>query len=404
MIPSGATKRLVAPARATWPKTLLLVCAAVHVAAAQTDAALKKTADETLGLTNNVEASRQVDTVFLYSDALAAAGKRKDAIKYLRGGLKLSPFRVDQQLALAKLLKAEKDEKGAAAAAEIVARRAEDDAQIVEAKAILGQPMPETSPPEQAEAPKSGPGVVLVPLGECDVALVHELGRSLAAKIGIPVVVLKVDVTLPTPARDGYADLLVNMRAQMREAAKKGCKKVLERLKLKIEDLADDGKLLAFARACAGESGGPIELAAFDRDLRRARLARQWEAEKLGEALASAVASQRRPGLTFIGVTKHDMFMKNTNYVFGLSGAAGVFSYARFRGEFNDAPPDRKRLLNRALKQALSTTGFQFGVLRCTSPDCARAYPNSLEEHDAKGDDMCSTCKEALQKALAALK
>lgn len=367
--------------------------------------ALRKAADETLGLKDNIEARRRVDTVFDYSDFLAATGKRKDAIKYIQGGLKLNPFRLDQQLKLAKALAEDKDAKGATAAAEVVARRAEDDRLIIEAKAVLGQPGPDTSVSAASEAPAKGPAVVLVPVGDCDVLLLKDLAPLLALKLGIPVATVKLDVKLPKPARDPYADYLLNLGVRMKEVSKKDGKKFLDRLKLKPEDLSEEKKLLAFARAYILEVDGPGKVADLWRDLRAAWIQKQWEAEKLQEAVAAAAAGVKGPGVVCLGVTKLDQFAKGTNYVFGLSGqGGGIMSYARFRAEFEDEPPDRKRLLNRTLKQALSTAGFLFGAPRCTSPDCARAYPNSLKEHDAKSDDVCSACKEALEKTFAAIR
>jgi predicted Zn-dependent protease len=40
------------------------------------------------------------------------------------------------------------------------------------------------------------------------------------------------------------------------------------------------------------------------------------------------------------------------------------------------------------------------GVPRCIDPMCARAYPASLEEHDAKGDKLCEVCRAGFARAL----
>jgi len=76
-------------------------------------------------------------------------------------------------------------------------------------------------------------------------------------------------------------------------------------------------------------------------------------------------------------------------------------SYHRYTAAFNEAPPNRPRLLERTIKQAISTTFYILDIPRCTSPACARAYPHSLVEHDQKPIDLCNDCTRALARAIA---
>jgi len=130
------------------------------------------------------------------------------------------------------------------------------------------------------------------------------------------------------------------------------------------------------------------------------RYARQWGANSLLEALKKGVADHARPRAGYLGVTSKDIFEKDYNFLFGWgSRGYAAMSYHRFRSEFNYETPNRKRLVQRALKQCLSSAGFVFGVARCSDPTCARAYPHSLAEHDAKGSKLCSTCRKGFDSA-----
>lgn len=41
-----------------------------------------------------------------------------------------------------------------------------------------------------------------------------------------------------------------------------------------------------------------------------------------------------------------------------------------------------------------------FGIQCCTDPTCARAYPHSLEEHDAKSEALCPACQHGFDTKL----
>ena len=42
--------------------------------------------------------------------------------------------------------------------------------------------------------------------------------------------------------------------------------------------------------------------------------------------------------------------------------------------------------------------GHLFGLQRCSDPTCPRAYPNSLDEHDAKGAILCGQCRDGFDR------
>ncbi len=88
-----------------------------------------------------------------------------------------------------------------------------------------------------------------------------------------------------------------------------------------------------------------------------------------------------------LAVTGEDMYSEHMNFLFGSADkGVAVMSYCRFNS------PRRELVLKRALNQALSSTGLLFGIPRCTSKTCPRAYPRNLQEHDAKSEALCPQC------------
>ncbi|MHC4292488.1 MAG: hypothetical protein ACYSTR_09790, partial [Planctomycetota bacterium] len=102
-----------------------------------------------------------------------------------------------------------------------------------------------------------------------------------------------------------------------------------------------------------------------------------------------------------IGITKEDIYAKDYNFLFGWGGKGyDIMSYHRFTADFNNDKPNRPLLVKRTLKQCISSTFRTLGIQRCTSPTCARAYPNDLTEHDRKAVELCDWCKEWLKEKL----
>ena len=129
---------------------------------------------------------------------------------------------------------------------------------------------------------------------------------------------------------------------------------------------------------------------------------RQWDADVLMKAFVAKLPEGWENGATtYIGITDRDIYARNYNFLFGWGGKTrALLSTRRFTGEFNDTPPKRSRLLKRTMMQLLSSAGHVFGVPRCTTPTCARAYPNSLDEHDAKTGKLCRDCRSGFDQAL----
>lgn len=125
------------------------------------------------------------------------------------------------------------------------------------------------------------------------------------------------------------------------------------------------------------------------------RMRPQYNADVLRKnLLASYSEDLKKPNVVgVLGVTLQDIYAQNYNFLFGWNGLKGaVMSINRF---YSDNAP-LTNIIKRSVNQSFSSTGFILGIPRCTVPNCARAYPNNLTEHDEKEDALCYECREAL--------
>lgn len=189
--------------------------------------------------------------------------------------------------------------------------------------------------------------------------------------------------------------LLANLRsAEVQE--------VVTEMEVDEGKLRDDRVVLNAVRKLTERSRGADALSRLNVALQQAEGAdEQWDIDDLRKGLKDRVRSYKRPKIGYMGVANVDLFWHDNNFIFGVGSSSGygVMSYHRFTADFNRETPNRQRLVSRALKQALSTAGFIFGVPRCSDPRCARAYPNSLAEHDAKSTKLCDSCREGFRRS-----
>ena len=212
---------------------------------------LKRRADAVLDKPN-VEARGEVQAVFSYSDALFAAGRDVDAVEYVREGLKLYPWNLDQQMNLADALVRLGNADEAKGVAEMVATNAEEGALIARANTILGV----APPPEFAAVSAeriTGPALVLVPMQGCESWLIVRLRDGLAEALGIPVVIQTIDATYPPAHRDRSKMLAQELRWQLKLGINTAdVANTMRGLGMKAEDLDVDAnvfKLYAHIRA-----------------------------------------------------------------------------------------------------------------------------------------------------------
>jgi predicted Zn-dependent protease len=174
-------------------------------------------------------------------------------------------------------------------------------------------------------------------------------------------------------------------------------------MKIKAEDLGNDETVVDVYREALLRSEGQDAADEFSAAMEVPAAKReQWEIADLNDHMKKAIKPYRKKKIGYMGVANADAFSGKSNFIFGIAENkrySSMITYRRFTADFNEEPPNPDRLVERTLKQALSSTGFMFGVRRCSDPTCARAYPHNLAEHDAKKVHLCSRCRNGLAKA-----
>lgn len=357
---------------------------------------LRKKADAVLNQ-SNVSARRDIDVVFELVDRLLGEGS-KDAEHYLVRGLKHFPWDLKYQMLYAELLA--KDDKAAQAntKADLVFQYGETDDLVERARKLLGKkPLPTFG--KMTSLPGSNHCVVLVPLKEADRWLVVRVKERLSKVLGLPVSIQTIETEYPPFGRDRRGAILNRIRRNVQQDIDNPeIATALQRLGLSERELSDDANILRLAKHLMREAG-PEEIKKFEAYLKESTGKNpQWNADQLQNVLLRAVETHRRKNIAYLGITFADIYAKDYNFLFGSANRrGGVMSYRRFTAGFNDEVPNQDRLIKRTLMQCLSSIGHIYGIDRCTNPTCARAYPNSLSEHDAKKGTLCSQCKSGFK-------
>lgn len=347
---------------------------------------------------SNVTARRDIGVVFELVDRLLEEGL-EDAEHYLVEGLKHYPWNLKYQLIYAELLAKGGRLPQAKEKAYFVLQHGETDDLIERARKLLDdKPLPTFD--GIVSIPGSNHCVVLVPLKEADVWLVVELKSQLSAVLGIPVYIQTIEADYPPFGRDRRGAILNQMRRKLKEEIDDpSVAKALKDLRINPKDLDDETILLRVMRDLM-TNAGPEAYPEFLAHLEQTRgKDPQWNADQLQFVLFRAVEPYRRGNVAYLGITSVDIYAEDYNFLFGWANPqGGVMSYRRFTAGFNDEIPNQARLIKRSLMQCLSSIGHIYGIERCTTPTCARAYPNSLSEHDAKNGALCSQCASGFKR------
>jgi len=361
---------------------------------------LRKKADSVLNQ-SNVSARSEIDVVFRLVDRLLEEDSA-DAEHYLIKGLEHFPWNLKYQMVYAELLAKRGKTAQARDKADLVLQYAETDDLIERARKVAGE---EALP--KFDKIKSLPGshhcVVLVPMMEADKWLIVRVKEQLSEVLGIPVYIQTIETDYPPFGRDLRGAILNQVRRKIKEDINDPqVTNVLKDLDITKEDLAEEAKLLRVLKTLMGDAG-PERIVEFESYLEQSRgKDPQWDANQLQEVLFRAVKPYRRKNVAYLGMTFADIYAKDFNFLFGWADRqGGVMSYRRFTADFNDEIPNQDRLIKRTLMQCLSSTGHIYGIKRCTNPTCARAYPNSLPEHDAKKGTLCAQCRSGFKRVFA---
>jgi predicted Zn-dependent protease len=358
---------------------------------------LKQKADKVL-LLDNVSARSEIGVVFELVDRLVKENSLKDAEKYVARGLEHFSWNLKYQMIYAEILEKNGSHAKAKEKAELVFKYAETDELIDRASKLINT-YSETQFPEIFAIEKPEFSLVLVPFGDCDKWLLIRIKADLAEILGIAVYIQTVNISPPPANRDMRQRIIESYRAILIE---------------KIDDpqVTHNMKILALNQAALSEEKNVLNLMRnimstarldarkeFENQLKEAAgKNKQWDADILQGLLSKAVKPFRRKKVGYLGVTPLDIYSKDYNFLFGWAGRSiGIMSYHRFKADFNEEIPNKERLAKRTLKQCLSSAGWIFGVQRCTTPTCARAYPHSLTEHDAKDAQLCTACSDGFK-------
>ena len=322
--------------------------------------------DQLLATHDTVMIRRGIADIFALVDLLLANGQQEDAMRYLSTALKHNAWALDYQMQYAELIMKKGDADIARQKASLVLEHTEEDHLFVRAQTLLGrQPLSSFSPIHTI--PDDTKTLVLVPIGSVDRCVLNDLSKELGGVLHIPVIVRDAGVSIPEYARDPVSRHLATVRTNLINGMKQDIRlaSFLKQKGLGEAALQDDDSVVTACRYLSLEFGGTNALAQFDAELRDLRQApKQWDIDDLLQSLRGAV----RPFLTrntyYIGITNFDAFAGQSNFIFGTAennGRHGVISYRRFTAAFNRDNQSRKRLVDRTLKQSLSSLGKREG-------------------------------------------
>lgn len=101
-----------------------------------------------------------------------------------------------------------------------------------------------------------------------------------------------------------------------------------------------------------------------------------------------------------LGVTGVDLFIPVLTYVFGeaqLDGPAAVVSTFRLDNQIYGLPPDRNRLAERLVKEAVHELGHTYNLLHCHQHPCVMMSSTYVENIDLKADRFCEGCLQKVR-------
>jgi predicted Zn-dependent protease len=366
---------------------------------------LLKGAERILSLAKNdpVAAGKESSAVFKAAHALREKGRLREALDYFQEGLRLSPWSLEEQIAMAGLLRDQKRGTEAEEIAHMVLGRAETDALANAARALLGQP-PVAAPSVLDGSPEKT-WLCFVKVGQVSNIMLGESMAKMSRTLGLPARLLDETVGLPRADRSAFNRWVQKSIIPGIQWSSAPAMQLLESLDAtRPEDVPPRKLVSALIRSfeldgMRKEADDLRQTAAFYQ-----KTDQQWEASGLLSVLENALAQRRdlRHAIV-VGITSADLYANDSNYLFGVAHTGGrkcLVSCARFQADLYGDPPDRTRLVTRLHKQLLSSIGFSLDVPRPIDPTSARAYPASLGEHDAKSEYMSPACITGFERAL----
>jgi predicted Zn-dependent protease len=352
---------------------------------------------------NNVDRRVEVGKIFELGDIYLSNEEKKKAMKMYHEGLMVDSFRFEYQLKHAKLLFEAGQKEEAIEKVKTTYKYAEKEEIIQEAYNLLKE---YGITDELKQAKKSFPKdnkakIMIVPIGKVNTFLVDEMIQELEEKLGIEYVITEHRMD-PGEIDRTAAERVVNDIFEKMKATEnpKEFQQLLVMYNIdtaKLKTYAERKKLVSsFFKGITSEE----EYLEFEERLAGYEKEGQYNASRLLKNLVWIYYKDKESATTgCLGIAECDIYSGDNNFLFG-SGRKGsaVMSYHRFTAAFNERPQNRPILRKRAVKQGISSTFHILGIPRCNSPMCVYAYPHSLEEHDLKEQELCSSCKKNLQE------
>lgn len=362
---------------------------------------MKTNADAVLSRQNTL-ARRDVGVVFALADRLIEDNQLTEAERYLEQGLYLDSWNLDYQLKYADVLQKLGKVEEAKTRAKLVFENAETDPLVSQAAKLLGMPRwPEipaiTMPPGNTQC------VVLVPLQGCGRWILERLKTDISDSLGVPVFIMRLNMTIPEPTRDRRGSFLNSAGRDMGEHMEDPeLSAAMTALGLKKENLSNPEDVLKIIKYLM--KNDPQQFLKFQEQLKASvGLDPQWNVSEMLAIFDKALEPYIRKKSYFIGVTDADIFSSDYRFLFWMGGSyASIQSYHRFTSSFNQTLPQASKVVERSLKASISSSSYGFGLEGCSILACPRAYPNSLDELDSRKAELCPTCRARLQEIIRA--
>lgn len=354
-------------------------------------------AGDTITIRKNIE---KLQTLAKHYDA---SGSDPDLIRVLEKILEADATDLSAQFKLATLLAKNGHETKARQKALQVYNFSEDETLITQAGQFLKEhnfQMPQLPEPAFSQTDIE---IVMVPMGDVNMQVIDELRVLLQEKLGLKITLSDRNIDPGPWDRTGSEPYLKNVCEHIRTSLSQAQHQaILDDLNITGEELdTSEGQSRYIWKyfALLGDNGKKYRETYYEGLKLRENMA-QYLAGKLIERLRRAVPFGDNNKIKgYMGVTSKGLYCPTCNFLYGSAEwAYGVISYDGFLAAHNNEEDNRPRLVKRLLKQALSTANFMLGIPRCNTPFCARAYPHSLQEHDAKSDDLCPVCQSRLDK------
>lgn len=377
-------------------------CNSVPPAASDEEVAALEAQVTELDNTFNVDARKYVSAYFDLANAYQSRGEKDKAYQTVTKGLRLDSLNMDMQLKAAEY-EVEKGEYDLAIPRLKAVLAKSDNKKTVAQAQTLFDKIPQQYKDEAESltvSPMYNKKLLLAFYPGVEDVYKKALAQRIENEFKVSVECLDLDVEESKKnSRDSYNEFLSEtMENLIMGNSPEAVANTLAYLGIAFDDLEDKETREFFVKSIFLNSGYSQE----DWDTIAAQYELQYDANELMIQVMSNCTLET-DCLGVLGVTTKDIYSgsPNNNFLFGLSSESlAVMSLNRFaKGE-----KDKALVTKRAVMQAFSSAGYIIGIPRCSTPLCARAYPNSLAEQDEKNDALCHDCIHSLNEAYAALK